>query len=224
VNLKRIEQALEQALEGAFERAIPGRLHPLELYEALWRAVEEGRRSTGAAVIVPNRLTTFLHPEDLAVLAHVPVEGDGGLEQRLEHAARQRGWNFGVSIAACLREDAEAKVGSVRVTARIDEQPIPARLLVESGPVAGDLLELHPGAVLGRSPDAGLRVRDDAASGKHCRFDWTFEGYRVVDQSSTNGTFVNDVRVTDYTLSDGQIITVGRSKLRFSYDFAVLRG
>ena len=223
VNLKRLETALERAVEGAFERVLPGSLHRLELYEALWQALADGRHESGDATIAPNRLSVFLHPDDLVALADVPVAGDGSLEQRLEDEARRRKWNFGAKVLVCVRGDAEARPGAARVAVRVDDTPVPAGLLVESGPVAGDALKLFSGAVIGRGPECSLTLADSAASSKHCRLDWTFEGYRVTDLGSTNGTFVNDVRVTDYTLSDGQVVTAGLSKLRFNYDFAAAR-
>jgi hypothetical protein len=219
VNLKRIENVLERAFEGVFDRALPGRLHPVELGEALWQAMEEGQ----AAAQVPNRLLALVSSADLEALAGVPIAGAEGVEAGLRQRAAERGWSPGLALLVALRADAEARPGSVSVRARLDREPVPAHLLVESGPVAGEEVPLHPGALLGRSQDCDVRLFDDAVSSTHCRFDWTFEGYRVVDLMSRNGTFVNDVRVQEYTLLDGQVVGVGRSRLQVAYDLEGLR-
>jgi pSer/pThr/pTyr-binding forkhead associated (FHA) protein len=38
---------------------------------------------------------------------------------------------------------------------------------------------------------------------------------RLYDRSSTNGTFVNGVRVTDVVLDHGMLIRIGSTELRF---------
>jgi pSer/pThr/pTyr-binding forkhead associated (FHA) protein len=71
--------------------------------------------------------------------------------------------------------------------------------------------------VLGR--DAGSDVplvRDEFCSGRHARLDPRRDGVWVEDVGSTNGTFVNGVRVdTPRKLSSGDVIRVGETDLRF---------
>jgi pSer/pThr/pTyr-binding forkhead associated (FHA) protein len=40
--------------------------------------------------------------------------------------------------------------------------------------------------------------------------------YAISDQSSTNGTLVNDLKIDTARLSDGDMITLGAKRLRFS--------
>jgi hypothetical protein len=69
--------------------------------------------------------------------------------------------------------------------------------------------------LLGRSADADVRLQDVAASSRHCRV--FVEKARVIveDLNSTNGTFVDQVRVEGrQTLPMGGVLQIGRSLLR----------
>jgi hypothetical protein len=75
---------------------------------------------------------------------------------------------------------------------------------------------LPPGAVktVGRAPRADFIVDAALVSRLHCRLTATERDVEVVDLSSTNGTYVNDQRVTKATLAVGDRLRVGRVELR----------
>ncbi len=77
--------------------------------------------------------------------------------------------------------------------------------------VTGQMFKLtNPEMVLGRSPDADVRLNDDGISRKHSKFTRIGPGkFRVEDLGSTNGTFVNGERVEAADLKDGDKIHVG---------------
>ena len=71
---------------------------------------------------------------------------------------------------------------------------------------------LLPGAVriVGRDQGADLVVDVPLVSRVHCRLDVKSAEIEVTDLSSTNGTFVNDKRVTRASLTAGDRLRVGR--------------
>jgi pSer/pThr/pTyr-binding forkhead associated (FHA) protein len=75
---------------------------------------------------------------------------------------------------------------------------------------------LPPGAIktVGRAPRADFVVDAALVSRLHCRLTAGESTVEVVDLSSTNGTFVNDRRVKNATLSSGDRLRVGRVELR----------
>lgn len=82
----------------------------------------------------------------------------------------------------------------------------------ESDPVT---FRMQPGAVktVGRARRADFIVDAALVSRVHCRLDATGEGLEVIDLSSTNGTFVNDRRVTRSPLTGGDRLRLGRIEL-----------
>ena len=94
------------------------------------------------------------------------------------------------------------------------------RLVVLSSPALdeGDVvaLDAHPLTVgRGRNNDIAI-PGDDYASSRHARFEPRRDGIYVEDIGSTNGTFVNGIRLTrDRRLIPGDVVRVGETDLRF---------
>jgi len=69
---------------------------------------------------------------------------------------------------------------------------------------------------IGSMEDNDIIISDDTVSRYHCRIVQEDSGYVLVDQRSTNGTFINKVRVREAFLKPSSIISVGQSQLRFN--------
>ena len=95
-----------------------------------------------------------------------------------------------------------------------------ARLVGESGSVAGKEWPIEVGVTLGREAHNTIGMPDNKkASRDHAKV-WK-EGpgkYSVADLGSTNGTLVNDDRVTRQALVDGDELRVGEFTFRFLLD------
>lgn len=87
-----------------------------------------------------------------------------------------------------------------------------------SGPHQGAAVPLEPGAalVLGRGDDAELALLDELVSRRHARLVLGPEGLDVEDLGSTNGTFLNGLRVDRARASEGDRILVGGTLLRLA--------
>jgi pSer/pThr/pTyr-binding forkhead associated (FHA) protein len=74
---------------------------------------------------------------------------------------------------------------------------------------------LSPGSVktIGRAPRADFIVDAALVSRLHCRLEAGENEIEVVDLSSTNGTCVNDKKVTRGKLASGDRLRVGRVEL-----------
>ncbi|SCF09606.1 FHA domain-containing protein [Micromonospora mirobrigensis] len=92
-------------------------------------------------------------------------------------------------------------------------------LRVADGPMRGVSFRLsRVQQVIGRAmATADIVLQDPHLSRKHATVQVTDEGVALVDLGSTNGTWVNDRRIdAPAWLSDGDVIRMGRSELRFS--------
>ncbi len=81
---------------------------------------------------------------------------------------------------------------------------------------------LHKGeTVIGRDEDCGIRLQDGRTSRKHAKIvgdpgHKSGPYFKVIDLDSTNGTFVNDKRISEATLSDGDRLHVGYTVFKYS--------
>jgi pSer/pThr/pTyr-binding forkhead associated (FHA) protein len=96
---------------------------------------------------------------------------------------------------------------------RSEPAPTPAVLV---GPGGRRVSLAGAAVVLGRHRDCDLVLADDRASRRHARVEPVPAGYALVDLGSTNGTFLNGVRLSGaVVLGDGDRIEVGHSLVRF---------
>jgi Mg-chelatase subunit ChlD len=93
-------------------------------------------------------------------------------------------------------------------------------LAVLEGPAAGQAFELShdSGTSIGRGLNNDVVLDDPAVSSQHCRIRPEPEGFVMHDLNSTNGTFVNDRRVTRHLLAEGDQIRIGESLLQYRTD------
>ncbi len=68
---------------------------------------------------------------------------------------------------------------------------------------------------IGRADDNTLVLKDERASRHHCVIEPHEEGFRIRDLKSRNGTTLNDGKVNEDRLSNGDVVKVGRTKITF---------
>lgn len=115
----------------------------------------------------------------------------------------------------------KAKAGGPAPTAVTPYEPAkprkgePRTLTVTDGPLAGTTFPLKPsGVLIGRNPECTLVVDDDFTSGRHARLSARPDGWYAEDLGSTNGTFVDNAKITAPTLLRvGSVLRVGRTVL-----------
>ena len=93
---------------------------------------------------------------------------------------------------------------------------MPARLVGISGPLEGVEYPLTGDeVVVGRDPNCGLSIDDQALSRKHCRIYCDGGQYVLEDLGSSNGVLVNGAAMQSRQLANGDRVAVGRSALLF---------
>jgi hypothetical protein len=89
------------------------------------------------------------------------------------------------------------------------------RLVILNGACKGQELDLQRGtSLLGRAEGVDFAFDDGTVSGRHCELAVTDFGARVRDCGSTNGTFVDNQRVQEAQIKDGQVLRLGEVQMR----------
>ncbi len=98
-----------------------------------------------------------------------------------------------------------------------------ATLTVLTGIASGQMFKVARNLLIGRAPNAELKLDDDGISRNHARIFYEGGTAWVDDLQSRNGTYVNGDKISERTeLRDGDKIQVGRSTvLRFAYQDAL---
>ncbi|HEX6837483.1 MAG TPA: FHA domain-containing protein, partial [Polyangia bacterium] len=71
------------------------------------------------------------------------------------------------------------------------------------------------GAFLGRGADCAVRTDDAMVSRKNCKISLTGGRWMVEDLGSSNGTFVNEVRIQKQALNHADVVRCGTLQVRF---------
>jgi DNA-binding NtrC family response regulator len=88
-------------------------------------------------------------------------------------------------------------------------------LAVVSGPDSGKAQRIGPGRVrIGTSPKAEVSLSDPTVSRLHVEIDIGRHQFFVRDLESTNGTFIDAIRVFEVALSSATLLRIGNSVLR----------
>lgn len=101
---------------------------------------------------------------------------------------------------------------------RLDPSSSMANYVLEilDGDRAGEVLDLSDQPLrIGRKPGNHLVLADEKVSGVHCEV--VREGDRQVlrDLGSTNGTFLDGKRITELVLTPGDVVVIGRVRVKF---------
>ncbi len=135
-------------------------------------------------------------------------------------------WLFVLFVGNVIRTDmfgrklATNEVGELQPVAELRKQKkrgrtakkLPSSLRVSKGKQEGLTLPLGEGVKIGRASDCQLILDDDYVSTRHAQIVRTDTGYVVEDLGSTNGTYVNNERVstpTPFTSTD--TLRIGRT-------------
>jgi diguanylate cyclase (GGDEF)-like protein len=91
-----------------------------------------------------------------------------------------------------------------------------ACVVVISGPQLGRRVVLaQVPVVLGRGMGCEVVLDSDSVSRRHARIEWTGNEHCFVDLGSTNGSYINEQRVTEQPLRDGDRLQVGKVLLKY---------
>jgi len=97
---------------------------------------------------------------------------------------------------------------------------MPRIIISNTKQASSNELPLSEGTVtIGRNKDNDIQIDDPAVSAYHAKLVSFFKPTYIQDLRSTNGTYVNGAKVMEYTLTDGDIISIGEHKILFDKNF-----
>ncbi len=214
--INAFERRLERMVDGVFARAFRSSLKPIEIGRKLVREIDDHRSvDVKGRVVVPNQFTVTLAASDLEQFAEIHEALVHELCDAAREYARDEGYTFMGPVAVELVEGLTMKTGRFKVEGKMVE----AATMAGAGSIVlptGDRIVLGSDTLtIGRLPSCDIPVPDSNVSRKHAEIRPSGDGYLVVDLGSTNGTRVNGATVAERRLGDGDVISVGTTRLRF---------
>lgn len=78
------------------------------------------------------------------------------------------------------------------------------------------IVEFSDFATVGRRNTNSLMIADNAVSGVHCKFIYSDGEVILEDMNSTNGTVLNDEKITSAKVKTGDIVIIGKCKYKLN--------
>jgi pSer/pThr/pTyr-binding forkhead associated (FHA) protein len=89
------------------------------------------------------------------------------------------------------------------------------KVVITEGPGSGKFYDIEHAVILGRLDSNDIPVQDKKASREHAKIYRQGQQFAIVDLNSSNGTFVNDEKITKRILKPGDEIGIGTVRMRF---------
>ncbi|MFT4008820.1 MAG: DUF3662 and FHA domain-containing protein [Nocardioidaceae bacterium] len=234
--LQRFENRLEQVVSGTFARAFRSAVQPVELAAALQREVDNNAQVVSRdRRLVPNSFDIELASADYDRLAPYAGTLSQELTELLREHADEQHYVFAGDVAIDFHRADDLSTGRFRVkgvataavtpTATDDEGGFFARRAASKAAKqvsvmlevnGAEQLVLPPGLIVGRGPEADLRINDPGVSRKHAEIrvtDHQPPKVGVIDLGSTNGTLVDGHRIERTAVGDGSVVKIGNTEL-----------
>jgi hypothetical protein len=246
-HITRFEEMVQRLVEGTFARLFAGRLRPLEVANAMARAMEDhAALGPGDSLLAPNHYWVALNPADHdALIAGQPDLADD-LARHLFDVAQQVDFVLPDPPVVSLSSEADVPLHQVQVNARWLPPEMDVAGDVDYGtrqmsPAASDVshddqvpptrpflilegkrhVALVKAAVsLGRNLDNDIILDDARVSRQHAQLRLRYGRYVVFDLGSTGGTTVNGYPVQECVLEAGDVISMAGVEIIYGEDVA----
>lgn len=211
-----LERRLEKLVDGASASVFRGHMHPVDIATRLVRQLEYLAQDTPAGPEVPNAIMVSMNAADLD-----PHLDRHKLEEELANVAtqtaRDRGWRMVGAVTITLGTDTSTPRGIIECTGSTQRSLLEpwAQLIAVDGSAVLEVAVNR--ALIGRDLDCDIRVVNKEVSRHHAVI-YTEDGKTFVkDLSSSNGTFVNGVRISAESspLVAGDAVVLGELSFTF---------
>lgn len=209
--LDKVEKRIETSIGSVFARFSKAELQPVEITQAIRSTMDQAAAALDRdRVLVPHLYKVLVAPTDFprvtpGILSAVQLEV-------AKYAAKQ-GYRLASNLELQVVPDQHVPRGQVKVGYAVINQSVnwvPALI------VGGKRISLKTGVTtVGRDESSDIAVDDRGLSRIHFEIAWNGEVAAIRDRQSTNGTFVDDARISEVVLRSGHVIKAGRSEFEF---------
>lgn len=233
--IDKLESQLETLIEGAFARIFRRRLNARDIAVVIARAMEDNLAEPfgdDLRYIAPDVYRIFLNPETVKHFVNTYPNLSTRLSYLIVDLGTQSGYRLNREPIIKLLADGKlakhqfsvyAEHGADNRTSTAAMQPMdmpkvethvhhPQLVIGES-----KIVELKTSLInIGRDEANDIVIDDDYISRHHLQLRKRFGAYTLFDVNSRSGTKVNETRVREHRLQNGDVIHIGHTKIVYT--------
>ncbi len=160
-------------------------------------------------VLVPTRMTKEPRSETPQAATAAPEDAAEPLDTPTMY---QTAW---VDMGQILDQDSDLEFVSTTI---LRDTTIP-HLVLHLPDRTWEVQVTKESTTIGRGSRNDIRIADESVSQHHARIERRGEGYVIRDVGSRNGIWLDQLRIEERQLSDGDVLSMGRAKLVFKGGF-----
>ncbi|MBL8154389.1 MAG: DUF3662 domain-containing protein [Anaerolineae bacterium] len=238
-HLSRLEAQLERTIEGLFGRLLGHRIRAHDIALKITRAMESLAHSDPddpSRTIAPDHYVVHLHPDaHQRLLVQHPAVVDI-LKAYIVELAASTGYHIKAEPRLDLLANAELPRGAVEVTARHTRRKANSTAIMQRVQIMPEAAAPRQPQIaiqgrppipldhslinIGRSRDNHIVVDDRTVSRHHLQLRLRYGRYVLFDTQSHGGTLVNEVRVAEHILQNGDVIQIGQMRMVYMEETA----
>ena len=209
--LDKVEKRIETSIGSVFARLSKAELQPVEISQAVRSTMDQAAAALDKdRVLVPHLYKVLVAPTDFP---RVTPGSLSAVQLEVAKYAAKQGYRLASNLELQVVPDPQVPRGQVKVGYAVLNQSvnwIPALI------IDGRRISLKTGVTtVGRDESADIAIDDRGLSRIHFEIAWNGEVAAIRDRQSTNGTFLDDARISEVVLRSGNVIKAGRSEFEF---------
>ncbi len=240
--LDRIEDLIENTIEGIFRRKSSRPIQPVEIGKKLLKVIDARKRISIAKTYVPNRFKISLHSHQFQEIESFHNTLIKELKGVIETKAEKEELSFIGDLDICFEADQDLDQGAILVDATFlennnaetneyflaqdNQDESNTQVFAASNQRLAYLTYRADGETIiyrldrkvhsiGRCFSCDLIIEDQNISRVHARLKPENYNWKISDNNSTNGIFVNNNRITEHVLADEDRIRLGTTNITF---------
>ena len=216
--LDKAEARIEGAIVSMFSKLSKRQLQPIEISQAVKNAMDVAATSTGKdRTLVPHRYLIKLSAQDKENLSDQLLRA---ISSEVANYAGEQSYQLTGDLELKISADSGVQKGRIQVGSAAVGSLVSWKPIISYG---SERRELSSGTTtFGRDDSADVAIDDRGLSRVHYEIAFNGDIAAIRDLQSTNGTFVDGVRVQEVVLRSGSKISAGRTE--FDFELIALTG
>ena len=216
--LDKAEARIEGAIVSMFSKLSIRQLQPIEISQAVKNAMDVAATSTGKdRTLVPHRYLIKLSAHDKENLSDQLLRA---ISSEVANYAGEKSYQLTGDLELKISADSGVQKGRIQVGSAAVGSLVSWKPIISYG---SERRELSSGTTtFGRDDSADVAIDDRGLSRVHFEIAFNGDIAAIRDLQSTNGTFVDGMRVQEVVLRSGSKISAGRTE--FDFELIALTG